>query len=226
MPKVLIINTSAATFEGGNTGVWLEETATPYYAFLAAGFEVAMANPTGGPSPIDQGSMGENFFTDDCKKFMHDAAAVGMFMHQQKLADVDVSGYDAIYLAGGHGTCTDFVDNPALKAAIEKTYGAGKVVAADCHGPIALPQCTKPDGTPLVKGLTVTGFSNSEEDAVGLTEKVPYLLETKLKEMGANYESGADWNSKVCVDGNLISGQNPQSSKECADAVVAKLKGA
>jgi putative intracellular protease/amidase len=224
--KVLIINTSAGEHAGQPTGVWLEETAAPYYAFKAAGFDVEMANPAGGASPIDAASMGEGFFTDGAKKFMHDPAAVGMFLHQTKLEKLEpalTDTYDAIYLAGGHGTCTDFVDNKVLKSCIEKMMAAGKVVAADCHGPIALAQCTKPTGEPLVQGLTVTGFSNAEEAAVQQTDKVPFLIETKFTEQGAKYESGSEWSSKCCTDGNLITGQNPQSSEACAAAVVAKL---
>jgi len=234
MPKVLIVNTSASSFKGGPTGVWLEEVAAPYYIFTEAGVEVDMANIEGGPSPIDAGSMGEGFFTDYCKKFMHDPKAFGMFSHQKKLADVmtawnlgkpdGLMSYDAIYLAGGHGCCTDFVDNKTLKSAIEGMYKAGKIVAADCHGPIAFAQCVKPDGSPLVQGLTCTGFSDSEETAVQQTGNVPFLIETKFKELGAKYEKGDDWNPKACTDGNLVTGQNPQSSEACVKAVLAKLK--
>lgn len=190
---MLIVNTSASSFKGGPTGVWLEEVAAPYYIFTEAGVEVDMANIEGGPSPIDAGSMGEGFFTDYCKKFMHDPKAFGMFSHQKKLADVmtawnlgkpdGLMSYDAIYLAGGHGCCTDFVDNKTLKSAIEGMYKAGKIVAADCHGPIAFAQCVKPDGSPLVQGLTCTGFSDSEETAVQQTGNVPFLIETKFKEV-------------------------------------------
>ena len=132
--------------------------------------------------------------------------------------------YDCLYLAGGHGTCTDFVDNKPLKAAIEGMLAAGKVVAADCHGPIALAQCVKKDGSPLVQGMCVTGFCDSEEAAVQHTGHVPFLIEAKFKELGAKYEKAADWNPKACVSGNLITGQNPQSSEACAKAVLAKLK--
>lgn len=132
-------------------------------------------------------------------------------------------GVDAIYIAGGHGTCVDFINNPALKAAIESMYASGKVVAADCHGPICLVECVKPDGSALVKDKTVTGFADSEEKAVKLDHLVPFLLETRFKEQGANYEKSDDWNVKVCVDGNLITGQNPQSSEECAKAVIKLL---
>lgn len=209
--KVLIVNTSASTFAGGlPTGVWLEEAATPYFVFKEAGFEVEMANPAGGPSPIDAASMGDGFFTDACKRFMHDPVAFGMFSHQKKLADIvsawncgkagGLMDYNAIYLSGGHGTCADFVENPVLKSCIEGMLAAGKVVAADCHGPIALAQCVKPDGTPLVQGLSVTGFNNSEEAAVQLTDKVPFLIESKFIELGAKYEKAVDVSSQRSIE--------------------------
>jgi putative intracellular protease/amidase len=136
---------------------------------------------------------------------------------------VDAASLDCLYLAGGHGCCSDFVSEATLKTAVEAVYAAGKIVAADCHGPIGLAQCVKPDGTPLVAGLAVTGFSDSEEGVVQQTGNVPFLIEAKFKEQGGLYESAADWNSKVCVAGNLITGQNPQSSDACAEAVVAAL---
>ena len=129
---------------------------------------------------------------------------------------------DAIYCAGGHGTCVDFHENAILKNALETLYNADKVVSAVCHGPMCLPQC-EVNGEPLVKGKVVTGFRDSEEAAVQLSGMVPFLLESKLKELGAKYEGGGDWTSKVCMDGKLITGQNPQSSEECAKAVIAAL---
>jgi len=206
--------------------VWLEELATPYYLFKEAGHDVIIASPAGGPIPIDAGSMGDNFFTEYCKKFMHDATAIGMLSHSTKLADVDLSTVDALYMTGGHGTCVDFVDNPVLKNAIESFYNGGKVVAAVCHGPECLVDCVKQDGKPLVSGLKVTCFADSEEVAVQLHEVVPFLLEKKFKEQGALYEKAADWNSKVVVDGKLVTGQNPQSSTECAKAVLEILSKA
>lgn len=222
--KVVIINTSAAYMGDHATGVWLEETATPYYIFKEAGYEVVLASPKGGPVPIDQGSMAEMFFTDACKKFMHDAEAFGALSHSVALKDIDYSTVDCIYLSGGHGTCTDFVDNAELKGIIEKMYASNKVVGADCHGPIALAQCCKPDGSPLVQGLKCTGFADSEEGAVGLTEKVPFLIESKFKELGGLYEKADDWNPHAVVAGKLITGQNPQSSSACAKAVVDALQ--
>ena len=197
----------------------------PYYMFKEKGWEVMLVSPKGGPVPIDQGSLGGDFFVADAKKFLHDPEAVGALSHTTKVDAVDWSSVDAIYLAGGHGTCTDFVNNPSLKAAIETVFNAGKIVAADCHGPIALAECNKPDGSPLVKDKVVTGFADSEENAVQLEKIVPFLVEAKFREQGAKYEKADDWNSKVCVDGNLITGQNPASSEACAKAVVTALSG-
>lgn len=168
--------------------------------------------------------MGEGFFTDACKKFLHDQEAMSAFCHQKKLSDVDVSGFDAIYMTGGHGCCTDFVENAALKKAIEALYTAGKVVAADCHGPICLAQCVKADGTPLVAGLNVTGFSDVEEGQVQQTANVPFLIEAKFKEQGGKWAAGDPWSSFVQADGKLVTGQNPQSSEACAAKVVELLK--
>lgn len=224
MTKVVLVATSATELKDHATGLWIEELAAPYYLFKKAGYEVVIASPAGGPVPIDAGSMGEGFFTDEAKKFMHDAEAFGKLGHSSKLDLIDFStGVDAIFLCGGHGTCVDFVDNAALKSAIETLYAAGKVVSAVCHGPMGLTHCNKPDGTPLVKDKVVTAFKDSEELAVQLHESVPFMLETKMKELGGKYESASDWNSKVCVDGNLITGQNPQSSGACAAAVISAL---
>jgi putative intracellular protease/amidase len=207
-----------------DTGLWIEELASPYYIFKEAGYEIVIASPAGGPVPIDAGSMADGFFSDEAKKFMHDAAAVGQLSHSIKLDTLNFPGdFDAIYLPGGHGCCTDFIGNPALKSAIETMYRAGKFVTTVCHGPICLTECTKEDGTPFVQGKTVTGFTDSEEAAVGYTEVVPVLIETKFKEQGANFEKGDDWTSKVCIDGNLITGQNPQSSVGAATALVKAL---
>ena len=224
MVKIALVPTSASSLKGHNTGLWLEELAAPFYVFQNEGFEIVMASPAGGPIPIDAGSMAEPYFTDAAKKFMHDATAVGALCHTAKLDTLSFPGdFDAIYLPGGHGTCVDYIGNPTIKSAIETMYRAGKIVATVCHGPISLTECTNEDGSPLVKGKTVTGFSDSEEAAVGYTDVVPVLIETKFKEQGANYEKGDDWTSKVCVDGNLITGQNPQSSDEAAKAVVQAL---
>jgi len=221
--KVLLVATSASNLKGHDTGLWIEELASPYYTFQTAGYETIISSPAGGPIPIDSASLAEGFFTAPAKEFMHDATAIGKLCHSIKISDVDLSSVDAIFICGGHGTAVDFIDQPSLKSAIETIYNSDKVVASVCHGPICLVDCVKSDGYPLVQGLTVTGFSNTEEEAVQLTSLVPFLLETKLMELGGKYEKADDWNSKVCVDGKLVTGQNPQSSEECAKAVVEIL---
>mmetsp|Transcript_15752 Transcript_15752/g.36463 ORF Transcript_15752/g.36463 Transcript_15752/m.36463 type:complete len:232 (-) Transcript_15752:149-844(-) len=227
--KVLFLITSAPYFGKSKdlpTGVWLEELASPYFIFKNAGYDITFASPAGGPIPTDANSLRDPFFTEEAKKFLHDADAMHMFGHSKKISDVATPGdYDVLYLPGGHGCCGDFVDNADVKSAIETTHSAGKIVAVVCHGPIALAECVKADGeTPLVKGLTVTGFSDTEEAAVGQTDNVPYLIETRFKEQGAKYEKAeSDWSSHVCVDGNLVTGQNPASSTAAAEKVVELL---
>jgi len=224
MFHIIIVSTSAPELADHKTGLWLEECAAPYYKFKEAGYDVEIASPSGGPVPLDSASLGEAFLTDACKKFLFDPEAMGMLSHTTKLSAVDLAAVDSIFFCGGHGTCVDFDDDASIKNAIETLYGGGKVVAAVCHGPTCLPQCVKPGSTdPLVKGLTVTGFTDTEEEAVQLTEKVPFLLEKKLREQGCNFERADDWHPKVCVDGNLVTGQNPQSSESCAEAVIKIL---
>ncbi len=211
--------------------MWLEELATPYYTFQESAsddkkIDIIIASPKGGPVPIDHASLGGDFFTEAAKKFMHDATAIGKLSHSIPIADVDFGDVDAIFLAGGHGTCTDFTSCPPLQKIIEKMYAADKVVAAVCHGQTGLSECKTetPDGTkPLLEGKTVTGFTNVEEEMVQLTSLVPYLLEDKMKSLGATFECGEPWTSKVCVDGKLVTGQNPQSCEGCAKAVVELL---
>jgi len=154
---------------------------------------------------------------------MHDGTAYEKLSHSVAIGDVDLSDVNAIFMAGGHGACDDFINQPSLKKAIETMYNGGKVVSSVCHGQVSLTDCVKADGSPLVSGKKVTGFSNTEEEAVQLTKKVPFLLEDKLKELGAEYSRADDWNSKVVVDVKLVTGQNPQSSAKCAEAVVSIL---
>lgn len=190
--------------------------------FRNKGYEVVLASPKGGPCPIDATSMAEDFFTDACRSFLHDATAVGALSHTTPLSEVDWTSVDAIYLVGGHGACVDFIHQPALKEAVESMYAANRVVAADCHGPIGLVECYN-GSKPLVAGKVVTGFADSEEDAVQLSGIVPYLLESKFKELGAKYEKAENWHPKACVDGKLVTGQNPQSSEACAMEVIKLL---
>ena len=221
--KVVLVATSASKLGSHDTGLWLEELAAPYYEFEAAGYNIIIASPSGGAIPIDAASMQSAFFTEPAKKFMHDGNAIGKLSHSIKVADLDLSSVDALFMCGGHGTCTDFINQPALKKAIESCFNNKKVVSAVCHGPMCLADCVRADGKPIVSGMKVTGFTNTEEEAVQLTGLVPFLLEDKLKELGGVYERADDWNSKVVVDGNLITGQNPQSSEACALAVIESL---
>jgi len=225
MTKVLFLSTSASHLKGGPTGLWLEELATPYFSFKNAGYDITFSSPAGGPVPIDSASMKGAFLTDDCKKFLHDADAMGMLSHTKKIADVESGDYDVLYLTGGHGCCVDFINNGDVKSAVETTHSSGKILATVCHGAIALADCCKPDGTtPLVKDLKVTGFSDAEEAMVQLTEVVPFLVESRFSEQGAKYEKAeAAWGSHVCVDGKLITGQNPGSSLATAEKVLELL---
>jgi len=217
-----MIPTAGANLKGTPTGLWVEEFAAPYYMFKEAGLDIVVASSTGGPIPIDTGSMAEMFFTETSKKFMHDPAGIEVLSHPLKLDTLSFPGdFDAIYLPGGHGACVDFVSNPTLKAAIEAMFNAGKIVSSVCHGPMAFIECNKLDGTPLVAGKTVAGFADSEEQAVQKTHLVPYMIESKFKEQGANYvRSEQDWQSKAVADGNLITGQNPASSEAVAKLVL------
>ena len=226
LTKVLMILTSGYDLKGHPTGTWMEEVSTPYYAFREAGFEVTQASMKGGPVPIDAASMQGDFFTASAKKFLWDAEAMAAFQHTNTLKDVNVLEYDAIFIPGGHGTCVDeHQDAPVLKKAIETMYAAGnKIVSAVCHGPGAFIECKKPNGEPLVKGLKVCGFSNSEEAAVDLQKLVPYLLEDELKKAGGLYKKAPDWRSVAVRDGNLITGQNPQSSEAVAKLIIEALK--
>jgi putative intracellular protease/amidase len=222
--KIVIVSTSGSVLKGHPTGLWIEELAAPYYAWKEAGYEVVIASTKGGPIPIDSNSMAGDFFTEPSKKLMHDKDAVHGLSHSLAVTDIDWSTVDAIFLPGGHGTCVDFVDNKELTAAIETMYNSGKIVSSVCHGPTALCDCKAADGTtPLVAGKAVTGFSDEEENLVQLQSLVPFLLESKLRELGAKFEKGDNWTSKVCVDGNLITGQNPQSSEAVAKAVIEAL---
>ena len=209
---------------GKKTGFWLEEFAAPYYAFLDAGANVTLASPAGGQPPLDPSSDTEDTQTKDTKRFKDDKEAQEYLANTKKLADMKVEDFDSVFYPGGHGPLWDLaVDKNSIEL-IENFVKQDKPVAFVCHAPGALKN-VKVDGEYLVKGKTVTGFTNSEEDAVGLTDVVPFLVEDVLKANGGNYEKAADWESFVVEDGLLITGQNPASSEEAATRLVAKLKG-
>ena len=209
---------------GKKTGFWLEEFAAPYYAFLDAGVNVTLASPAGGQPPLDPSSDTEDAQTKDTKRFKEDKDAQEHLANTKKLADMKAEDFDSVFYPGGHGPLWDLaVDKNSINL-IESFVKQDKPVAFVCHAPGALKN-VKVDGEYLVKGKTVTGFTNSEEDAFGLTDVVPFLVEDVLKANGGNYEKAADWESFVVEDGLLITGQNPASSEEAATRLVAKLKG-
>ena len=208
---------------GKKTGFWLEEFAAPYYAFLDAGVNITLASPAGGQPPLDPSSDTPDAQTKDTKRFKEDSEAQEHLATTKKLADMKAEDFDSIFYPGGHGPLWDLAVDKNSIALIETFIKQDKPVAFVCHSPAALKN-VKVDGEYLVKGKTVTGFSNTEEEGVQLTDVVPFLLEDVLKANGGNYEKGTDWESFVVEDGLLITGQNPASSEEAAKRLLAKLK--
>ena len=205
------------------TGVWLEEFAAPYYAFKDAGANVTLASPLGGQPPLDPRSDAPNFQTEDTRRFRSDRAAAANLANTVKLSSVSAGDYDAVFYVGGHGVMWDVAEDPASIALIETMFAANKPVSAVCHGSAVFRHTKAPDGTPLVRGKKVAGFTNTEEAAVGLTEIVPYLVEDMLKQNGGIYSKADNFQPHVIADGNLLTGQNPASSKGLAAAVVNLL---
>jgi len=224
--KVLLVLTSHDKLgdTGMKTGFWLEEFAAPYYEFKDAGATITLASPQGGQPPLDPKSDEADFQTDATRRFKADTAAQQALANTVKLADINSNDYDAIFYPGGHGPLWDLAEDQDSIALIESQYQAGKPVGLVCHAVAALHKTKDSSGNPLVKNKRVTGFSNSEEDAVQLTNVVPFLVEDDLKALGANYQKGEDWTSYIEVDSNLITGQNPASSAAVAQAMLAKLK--
>ncbi|MBS0969579.1 type 1 glutamine amidotransferase domain-containing protein [Chimaeribacter arupi] len=223
--KILMVMTSHDQLgdTGKKTGFWLEEFAAPYYEFIDAGAEVTVASPKGGQPPLDPKSDEPDAQTAHTERFRKDDSAQQVLANTLTLDAVNANEYDAVFYPGGHGPLWDLVDDRKSIMIINTLYAAGKPVAAVCHAPIVLRNAEKPDGTPLVQDKRVTGFSNSEEDAVGLTKIVPYLVEDELKRMGGEYSKEADWKSYVIDDGHLVTGQNPGSSAATAQMLLKKL---
>ncbi len=222
--KILMVLTSHDQLgnTGKKTGFWLEELAAPYYAFVDAGAKVTVASPKGGMPPLDPKSDTPDGQTETTRRFKADAAAQAVLASTVKLADVRAEDHDAIFYPGGHGPLWDLAEDPKSIALIESFYSAGKPVAAVCHGPAVLHRA-KSDGEPIVKGKRVTGFTNSEEEAVQLTKIVPFLVEDELKRLGGLYEKAPDWQSFAITDGRLITGQNPASSTAAAQHLLKLL---
>lgn len=225
--NILIVCTSHSRMgdTGKATGLWAEELTTPYYTFLAAGAEVQIASIAGGIIPVDPNSCkarGENTVT--VERYLQDADLQQRLANSTAVQALNWADYDAIFLPGGHGTMWDLPQSPALAALLAAAYTAGRIVAAVCHGPAGLLNVTLTDGTPLVKGKRLTAFTNKEEDAAGLTPVMPFLLESRLREAGAQFESAANFTPFAVADGSLITGQNPASSDWVAREVLAQLK--
>jgi putative intracellular protease/amidase len=219
--KILMVLTSHDQLgnTGRKTGFWLEEFAAPYFAFKDAAVELTLASPKGGQPPIDPKSDLKQNQTDAMTRFKQDRAAQKALSQTVRLADMRADDFDTIFYVGGHGPMWDLVDNPDSIALIESFYNSGKPVAAVCHSPAVLHRVTY-QGAPLVKGKRVTGFANTEEEAVQLTDVVPFLVEDELKRIGGRYEKAPDWESFAIVDGRLVTGQNPASSTAAAQALL------
>lgn len=223
--NILMVLTShnALGDTGKKTGFWLEELAAPYYVLSDAGAKITLASPKGGQPPLDPASDAPDAQTDDTRRLEGDAGARDALANTIKLSDVDLAGFDAVFYPGGHGPLWDLAEDPVSIRLIEYFAQSGKPIAAVCHAPAIFRHTKAADGKPLVSGRNVTGFTNTEEAAAGLTDVVPFLVEDMLVASGGIYSKSADWASHVVVDGKLITGQNPASSKEAALALVALL---
>lgn len=224
--KVLIVLTSHDQLgdTGKKTGFWLEEFAAPYYVLADAGAVITLASPKGGQPPLDPKSDEPDFRTEATERFKADDQAQAALANSLKLSDISPDDYDAVFYPGGHGPLWDLTEDRNSIALIETMYACGKPIAAVCHAPAVLRHTKTPDGSLLINGKAVTGFSNTEEAAVQLTHVVPFLLEDELKANGANYSKVEDWHPYAITDGNLITGQNPASSASVAKAVLEKIK--
>ena len=224
--KVLFVLTSHDKLgdTGNKTGFWIEEFANPYYSLLDKGVEITVATPEGGKAPIDPTSDSEDNQTEDTKRFKDDEAAQKVINNTHKLSEVKEEDFDGVFYPGGHGPLWDLSKDEKSIKLIESFNEAGKPIAFVCHAPAALKNVKAKDGNALVKGKKVTGFTNSEEEAVQLTDVVPFLVEDMLKENGGIYSKEADWNEYAVTDGNLITGQNPQSSGAVASRLYDMLK--
>ena len=209
---------------GKKTGFWLEEFAAPYYVFKDAGADITVVSPKGGQPPLDPKSDAADAQTDATRRFKEDSAAQAVLAHTGKLADVSGEKFDVLFYPGGHGPLWDLAEDTDSIKLIETMAAAGKTVSAVCHAPAVFRHTKAADGSPLVKGKKVTGFTNTEEAAVELTKIVPFLVEDMLAKNGGLYSKGVDWQSYVVTDGKLITGQNPASSAAAAKAVLSQLK--
>ena len=225
--KIVFVLTSHSELgnTGKKTGFWIEEFAAPYYALVDAGAIITIASPEGGQPPVDPMSEAADAQTPATARFFKDSEAVYQVAHSLKLSDINPADYDAVFYPGGHGPLWDLATDKTSIKLIEDFYNTQKPVAFVCHAPAALVHVKAENGEPLVKGKKVTGFSNTEEEAVGLTKVVPFLLEDELTKLGGHYSKGEDWSSFTQQDGLLITGQNPASSEAVAQLLLKTLSG-
>ncbi|MEV6333056.1 type 1 glutamine amidotransferase domain-containing protein [Streptomyces sp. NPDC051909] len=220
--KILIVLTSRDKLgeTGYKTGFWLEELAAPYYRFKEAGAQIVLASPKGGKPPMDPKSNEPEFQTKQTRRFEADPEATGALANTVRLDSVSAGEFDAVFYPGGHGPLWDLAEDTVSARLIETTLRSGKPVGLVCHAPGVLRHTVDEDGAPLVAGREVTGFANSEEEAVLLTDVVPFLVEDELTKLRGVYSKAGDWQPYVVRDGLLITGQNPASSAPAADAVI------
>lgn len=223
--KILMVLTSNGRLgnTGHRTGLWLEELATPYYVFKDSGMEVSLASPNGGRPPVDPKSEEPDAQTEATRRFVDDAEAQAQFADTERLEAVAPEDFDAIFYPGGHGPLWDLAEDDNSISLIESFFMREKPIGCVCHGPAALQHAKGPDGFPLFRGRRVTGFTNREENWVKLSEVVPFTIEDMLSNRGGIFSKGDAWKSHVEVDGNLVTGQNPASSKAAAEAIVELL---
>lgn len=216
-----MVVTSHDTIDASHrTGLWFEEFAAPYSLFRGQGYAVTVASPKGGDAPIDPRSLEHYQATPE-----HEAARAALTKTRALDASLRAADFDAVFFPGGHGTMFDLPDNPEVQRLVSEFAQAGKVLASVCHGPACLVGARLRDGTALVKGRKVTSFTDAEERAVELDRRMPFLLETRLRELGADFVPAENWKDNVVVDGRLVTGQNPQSSASAARAVIRLLEG-
>ncbi|MEK0164653.1 MULTISPECIES: type 1 glutamine amidotransferase domain-containing protein [unclassified Phaeobacter] len=223
--KILMVLTSHDQLgdTGEKTGFWLEEFAAPYYVFKDAGAEVTLASPKGGQPPLDPKSDDDSAQTEATRRFKDDPAAQGALANTKVLSEVTDAGFDAIFYPGGHGPLWDLAEDADSRRLIEGFARSDRPVGAVCHAPAVFRHTEGADGKPLVAGKRVTGFTNTEEEAVGLTDVVPFLVEDMLKANGGLYEKQDDWAEFAIIDGKLVTGQNPASSEDAARKLMSLL---
>ncbi len=224
--KVLFVVTSHDELgnTGKKTGFWIEEFAAPYYSLKDAGFDIVVATPKGGQAPIDPKSEDPDAQTPATKRYYEDKEVQDIIANTQKLSEQKAEDFDAVFYPGGHGPLWDLANDEDSQSLILDFYNSKKPVAAVCHAPGVFKNIRLENGEPFVKGKKVTGFSNTEEEAVQLTDVVPFLVEDELKNAGGEYSKTDDWGVHVVEDGLLITGQNPASSESAAEKLMAALK--